>query len=105
MRIRVRVTAPVEMLHYVRRTNGLRIRTGAEPKIAEKKEQGQTRGVRMAHRDGVVHRLRGGGIAADPAQPVNNAGEAIQALACRPRSHLLFFAESSLSNPAFVACE
>jgi len=88
MRIRVRVTAPVEMLHYVRRTNGLRIRTGAEPKIAEKKEQGQTRGVRMAHRDGVVHRLSGGGIAADPAQPVNNAGEAIQALACRKHFEL-----------------
>src|SRR6266496_609619 len=83
MRIRVRVTAPVETLHYVRPTNWLCIRTGAEPKIAEKKEQGQTRGVRMAHRDGVVHRLSGGGIAADPAQPVNNAGEAIQALACR----------------------
>ena len=83
MRIRVRVTAPVEMLHYVRRTNGLRIRTGAEPKIAEKKEQGQTKGLPMAHRNGVVHRLSGGGIAADPAQPVNNAGEAIQALACR----------------------
>ena len=34
MRIRVRVTAPVEMLSYVRRTNGRPIRTGAEPKIA-----------------------------------------------------------------------
>jgi hypothetical protein len=31
------------------------------------------------HRDGVVHRLTGGAILKTPPQPMNNAGEAIQA--------------------------
>ena len=76
MRIRVRVTAPVEKLSYIRRANGRPIRTGAEPKIPAETDSKEKR--IFSHRDGVIYRLSGGGKAGAPAQPVNNAGEAIQ---------------------------
>ena len=77
MRIRVRVRAPVERLGYARRTSRFHIRTGAQPEIAPggiilKRE------IWIWHRDGVVHRLNGGGNLKAPVQPVNNAGQAIQ---------------------------
>ena len=77
MRIRVRVTAPVEKLRYARRTSRFHIRTGAKPEIA----LGRfflKREIWIWHRDGVVHRLNGGANSKAPVQPVNNAGQAIQ---------------------------
>ena len=78
MRVRVRVPAPVEMLRYVRRTNRLPIRTGAEPKVPAKAKLEQKKMIGIGHRGGVVHRLSGGANREAPAQPMNNAGEAIQ---------------------------
>ena len=79
MRIRVWVAAPVERLRYARRTSRQPIRTGAEPKVASPRRLAEQIIVRIFHGGGgVVHRLSGGADLMAPAQPVNNAGEAIQ---------------------------
>ena len=78
MRIRVRVTAPVEMLRSARPTSGSPIRTGAEPKMLPRGDFVQQTIHQKVHRDGVVYRLSGGENLKAPAQPVNNAGEPIQ---------------------------
>src|SRR5947207_7945615 len=77
MRIRVRVTAPVEKLRYTRRTSRVHVRTGAKPEIAPGRFS-LKREIWIWHRDGVVHRLNGGANSKAPVQPVNNAGQAIQ---------------------------
>ena len=79
MRIRVRVTALVEMLSYIRQTNGRLIRTGAEPKVSAAINFQEKIVLLRQHRDGVAHRPSGGGKIETPARPMNNAGEAIQA--------------------------
>src|SRR5262249_37615362 len=75
MRIRLRVTAPVERLRYARRASRSHIRTGAQPEIFEIVEPAKTK---IGPRNGVVHRMCGGVISEAPAHPVNNAGQAIQ---------------------------
>src|SRR6266581_274881 len=77
MRIRVRVRAPVERLLYARQTSRFHIRTGAQPEIAPGR-LALKREIWSWHRDGVAHRLSWSQCEA-PAQPVNNAGQAIQA--------------------------
>ena len=77
MRIRVRVTAPVEKLRQARRTSRFPIRTGAQPELALER-LGLEREIGSRHRDGVVHRLSGGANRRAPPQPMNNAGQAIQ---------------------------
>ncbi len=76
MRIRVRVTAPVETLRYVRRANGRPIRSGAKPEISCYEPKFREK---LFTPDGVAHRLSGGAKTKAPAPPVNNAGKAIRA--------------------------
>ena len=78
MRIRVRVTAPVESMGCARQASRVAIRTGAEPKVGQPPENRQDRNGRTTHRGGVVHRLCGGANPKAPAQTMNNAGQAIQ---------------------------
>ena len=73
MRIRVRVAAPGEKLRYARYASGFACSYRSRTQDNGWPQRSQTRGG-----DGVVDRLGGRVRGKTPAQPVNNAGEAIQ---------------------------
>src|ERR1019366_9525531 len=75
MRIRVRVAAPGEKLRYARYASGFACSYRSRTQDNGWPQRSQTRGG-----GGVVDRLGGRVSGKTPAQPVNNAGEAIRIL-------------------------